>query len=251
MKVMDCSLFHEKGGLEGLLQRLRTSLFMSSSWQKEQQAQEAFILRMRKRLGNNYTLVRNAALPELDIPIPMVLVGPSGIWAIYASPVKGIFRAKEEAWLMLDDRSRRYRPAQPNLITRALLIARAVQTYLNRQGFPLAEVSPALYLSDPGVHVDANQPAVRLVRNETLDRFVTTITQSTAQFDSNQVFEIVRLLSKPPTERPKEPSEPWWAKGWRLGPLKMVAWQWLVLVVMFLFEICLIGGAFYLIWTTQ
>jgi hypothetical protein len=250
MKVIDCSPLHEKGASSGLLNQMRAFLLMGSTWQKDQQAQESFITHIHKQLGNNYTLIRNAALPDLDIPIPLVLVGPSGVWAIYASSVKGIYRARGDAWLVLDDHSNRYRHAQPNLLTRALLIARAVHTYLLAQGHGLMEVEPVLYLSDPGIHVDADRPAVRLVRNDTLGRFVTSITQSTPSLDSNQVFEIVKALTKPPAAQPKRKSASIWVQPWRIGPLQMIAWQWLVLGAMFLIEACLIGGAIYLVLTT-
>lgn len=250
MKVIDCSPLHEKGGSSGLLNQVRAFLLMGSTWQKDQQAQEAFIAHVHKQLGNNYTLIRNAVLPDLDVPIPLVLVGPSGVRAIYASSVKGIYRARGDAWLILDDRSNRYRHAQPNLLTRALLIARAVHTYLLAQGHGLMEVEPVLYLSDPGIHVDADRPVVRLVRNDTLGKFVTSITQIPPSLDPNQVFEIVGILTKPPTIQSERKSASAWIQPWRIGPLQMAAWQWLFLGVMFLIEVCLIGGAVYMVLTT-
>ncbi len=249
MKVIDCSPYHETGSSDWI-RRIRTLLLMGSSWQRDQQAQEAFIAHMHKRLGNNYTLIRNAALPDLDIPIPLILVGPTGVWTIYTSPVRGIYRAKDDFWMVLDDRTNRYRHAEPNLIVRALLIARAVHTFLLKQGHALVQVEPALYLSYPGIHVDAIQPAVRVVRNDTLDRFVQAITQSAPSLDSNQVFEIVKVLSSPPAPQSKPKPSPL-ETTWRIGPLQMVVWQWLVLGTMALMEVCLVGGAVYLFLTTQ
>ncbi len=52
----------------------------------------------------------------------MVLVGPTGIQVIYASALKGVYRAKNDTWSVMDNRSHRFKPAQPNLIARTLLM---------------------------------------------------------------------------------------------------------------------------------
>jgi hypothetical protein len=90
--------------------------------------------------------------------------------------------------------SRNYTIQRPNLITRTLLMARAVLAYLNNQGQTLPEVEPVIVFTQTGVHVETVRPVVRVVLMDALDRFITGFIQSRGILTSEQVQDIVKLL---------------------------------------------------------
>lgn len=229
--------------------------------QKELRAQEALIATLQRLLDNRYILLRNIDLEEAGVVIPLILVGPSGVRVIYPSTLKGVFRAREENWEQLDDRSQRFLLLQPNLLTRAQAMAQAVSAFLAKRGFQLPEAEGALYFSDPGIHVETVRPVVRVVLADALERYIASSSQSRALLDPETVQRIVNALAgdlaqakalyddrdifafrdqKPPRPEPEvviDRSEP--------GFLKKVPFtsrQWLLLGVMTTVNILLLAA---------
>lgn len=246
MRVIDSGATETtEEGPQGFLDRISNMWKYGLSWEQDRQAQDELIAELRKRLDNKYILVTEVTLPGLEIPIPMVLVGSTGIQVIYTSALKGIFRAKNDTWSVMDNRSQRFKPAQPNLIARTLLMTRAIETYLSGQGFSAAEAESVLFLSQPGIHVDTIRPAVRVVQADGLDRYVSGILQNPQELDQSEVSQIAETLAEPafdPSESmPSAASSPW-EMSFSLAGLTLPRWQWLTLGVMGLIEICLVAG---------
>ncbi|HEX7973961.1 MAG TPA: NERD domain-containing protein, partial [Anaerolineales bacterium] len=162
--------------------------------QKEARTQQALIATLQRLLDNRYFLLRNMELEGAGIEIPLILVGPSGVRVIYTSALKGVFRAREETWEKLDDRSQRFQIAQPNLLTRAQLMAQAVSASLAKHGFQLPEAEGAVYFSDPGIHVETVRPVVRVVLADALERYIASSAQSRTLLDPETVQKIVNAL---------------------------------------------------------
>lgn len=193
MKVIDGSVVAGKNGKGGVLGKARDRLNRTLS-QTETPAQDAAIAVLKKLLDNQFMLLRNVTLEGPDVPIPLILVGPPGVRVIYASNTKGVFRARDDVWEQLQDRTQQWTPGRPNLMARTTLMARAVNTYLERRDFPVPEIEPVLFFANPGVHVDASRPAVRIVLADALDRFAGGLVQSPDVLDSRAVQKVVDLL---------------------------------------------------------
>ena len=146
-------------------------------------------------LDNQFVLLTNLNLPGSEAPIPMVLIGPPGIWVINATAVKGIFKATEDTWEIMDDRFRRYRLAKPNLLNRTLSMADAVGEVLAEHDLKLERIDSALFLTDPGVHVDTARPKVRIVLVDGLERFGFNLLQSRAIWDKAAIHQVSRALA--------------------------------------------------------
>lgn len=239
MKINDLSLPSIPQSSGKLSDRLRNFLKFGLSGEKDRQAQQAFVAHTSKLLNNQYTLLCNVKLPGLDIPIPLILIGPTGIRTIYPSALRGIYRAKNDAWYVMDSGSQHFKPASPNLVARAQLMARAIETYLLKQG-QQQEVEPALFFSQAGVHVDTIRPAVRVVLTDAADRFVAGIVQTRPTLNAATAEQIVTLLSKPAPE----PPQPTAAKALAPKPkaaqpldFRLTRRQWLILGAIALFEI--------------
>jgi hypothetical protein len=194
MRVLDNSTQDRTGKKPDVINRARSRL--SQSWsQKEAHAQEVVINALQKVLDNKYVMLREVTLEGPDIPIPLILIGPSGVQVIYASILKGVFRAKEDVLEELDDRTHKFSIARPNLLTRTLLMARAVNTYLAEHGHKLPEVEPVLFFSDPGINVETTRPVVRIVQMDALDRFVAGLLQSQTNLEPEAVQKIANALA--------------------------------------------------------
>jgi hypothetical protein len=193
MRVIDRSALVEAENKAGVLTRAVKSL--ERSWtKKDAEAQEAIVAALNKVLDNRYVMLRNVTLEGPDVPIPLILIGPPGVKVIYPSTLKGVYRAREEIWEELDDRTQRFTVARPNLLTRTALMARAIGTYLSSNGFELPEVEPVLFFSDPGVHVDSVRPVVRVVLSDAMDRFIANLTQSRVVLDVDDIQNIVKAM---------------------------------------------------------
>jgi hypothetical protein len=149
-----------------------------------------------RTLDNKYFLLCNLSFPGLEIPVPYILIGPPGLWTIYSSPARGMYRAKENTWEELDETTRRYKPGKPNLLAVTTTVNKAVREYLFGHGIELASIEPMLFFSDPGVLVDAARPAVRVLLTDALERFAVNLVLNQATLDTTLVQKIVDTLSR-------------------------------------------------------
>lgn len=263
----------ESGTLDNLISRGRDLLNIGDRGIK---AQESIITRFRRGLDNRFSLLTNVRLEGLDVPIPMILVGPAGVYVPYVSGEKGVFQAKEESWLEMSGASRRYQPARHNLIKIALLLVRVVDSYLTKNEIPHPEVRPVLIFSHPGVHVDTIRPAVRVVLMDAVERFITDLIRGSDALMPGDVRVIVEALElvkdhavapeleplsssdeKPPAKIKLPPgleklSEVEIPLPRELARLNFTKEQWIFLGIVALFEICfLMGFIFYVILTAR
>lgn len=159
-------------------------------------AQETFVQQIAKTLDNRFTLLRNIRLTELETPVPLILVGPPGVLVINASAEQGVFRAKGESWLVMDNHQAQYKTANRNLITETLEFTDAVDKFFLQAEVQIPEPLPILFMSHPGVHVDSNQPSARIVRMDGVDRLASGILQGSPVLDAVQIQEIIDRLVK-------------------------------------------------------
>jgi hypothetical protein len=267
MKQIDHSTLDTAG--DSVLRKVQSSVqgaLKIGGGDEELKAQEVFAQQIGRMLDNRYTLLRNIQLEGSDLPIPMILVGPQGVMVIKVSMEEGIFRAKETSWSVLDSRLEEYRSASTNLIMETLQLAETVDKFFLQAGIELPEPAPVLFMGHPGVHVDVNNPAVRVVRMDGVDSLSTAVISGKTILDSVQVQQIVdsltqaseanRAVKKP--EPAKDELDKLWkddadsesakstaaSSNFQLPPalqrLGLSNNQWIILAAMALGEICLI-----------
>ena len=189
MKLID---FTKKAAKESSLQeslnQIREKLpFLGKT---SAQIQQMILTRFLRSLDNRFTMVYNFT-PEGQLkPIPFILVGPSGVAVINLNMDKGIYRAKEENWLELNKTTRKYGMARVNLIKQSQTLAQMVSGFLTQKGQAASEVTPILLFADPGVHIDSNRPAIRLVLADGLDRLMASFLQANEVLNSMEVKAI-------------------------------------------------------------
>lgn len=201
MNIIDKNPYQNKDGTISTWNRLQANMQYGGQWVAELQAQREATIQLERTLDHRFTLLRNIPLPGAGVPVPMLLVGPTGLWLLYASGIRGVFRAKDDSWMEMS--GGRFRPAKPNMIQRVDLMKRALETHLRKAGLNLPEIKPVLVFTNPGQHVDSVHPLVRIVLSDAMDRFVANVLQDPPELTQPQAQKILALLT-PRSEAPAE-----------------------------------------------
>jgi hypothetical protein len=205
MKVIDKSEFRDENGLISLENRIRGTLRYGLPWFGIMQSQMIISDRLGKGLANDYTLLRNVLIPGTGLIASMILVGPQGVRAITASPLRGVYRAKGEEWLV--QTAGGFRKSNPNLQHMAVTTAEVILHYLRDRGYSLPEVEAVLAFSNPRAHVDAAHPNARIVQADGVDHLAANLRQLPPIMDGEDVNLVVDALLRPKAPEP-EPAPP-------------------------------------------
>jgi hypothetical protein len=206
MKVIDQTPFFNEQGEISMMDRVKATMKFGNTWIAEVKAQKSVIAILEKVLDRNYTLLCNITPPGLEASIPIILIGPAGIFVLYVTPLTGMFRAKGDQWGTVVGST--FKQEKPNLLYRTERMARAIQVYLQRHGYSdLNGVEAILLCSDPGMHVDSLRPIIRVVMRDALERFAVSLTQARAVISPEAVHNIVnRILHAPSSESSTPPA---------------------------------------------
>jgi hypothetical protein len=208
MKIIDLSTIRDANGKVPPMVWLRKTFSERSlSWQTELDAQDRVIETFDRVLGNEFALLREVRLRGLDTPIPMVLVGPSGVFVLYASGAKGTYRARGDAWLVLDS-SGNMHAAHPNLPNRARLYAEAVRNFLLQSGFTVSEADPILLFSRPEAIVENIKSPIRIVMCDGIESYANSLRLLNNVFSSMECGGMVNALANSGGPRKEEESAP-------------------------------------------
>ena len=204
MKIIDQTPFYTENGEISLVDRGKAMLQFGPSWLKEMEAQKSIVSIFNKVLDKSFTLFRNVTPPGLDARIPFILVGPTGVYVMYVTPLKGMFRAKGDEWGTVVGGA--YKPEKPNLLIRTERMARAVQVYLQRQGYlEITSVEAILLCSDPSVTVDSLRPIIRVVMSDALERLAVSISQARVIMSPETAYNVVKRILNPVAPASEEP----------------------------------------------
>jgi len=202
MKIIDKTPFQKENGEIDLLARLRGTLKYGFSWYSELQAQVAVVSQLERAIDKGFVLIRNLTLPDSEIVVPLILVGAHGVNVIYATKARGFFEAKGDEWSTVA--RGRSQPASVNLLSRARLMARAVQLYIQRQNIQLGgPIEPVLIGTDPGFHVETTRPAVRVIMSDAIRQFGASLVQARPAMRPQDVYDLAdRIVT------PRSPDDP-------------------------------------------
>ena len=204
MKIIDCSAAEEEARQSRSLDEWLSSLKIGRSTSQDLEAQESVVAAFQRLIDNKFTLLRNVSLEELEMPVPMVLVGPTGLWVIYPSGLRGVYRAKGDAWEKIDERQQAYAPTGENLLTRTSVMFRAVESRLVAGGIQTPQLDGVVVFTNPGIHVEMVRPVVRIVLVDALERFITGVVQGRLIYDPETVQKIVDVFSSPEPGLPEQ-----------------------------------------------
>lgn len=178
--------------LQSLLQQV-----LSGSGTK---AQDTLVRLFSSGLNNHYVLVRNLVIPDENpkapgFMVPCVLVGPACLLVINPSDLQGFYRAREDAWLEMEKNSQNYRTASRNLIQETLLMVDRVKGLMQMGGLPYPEIQPVLFFARAGMHIENIRPVVRVLKLDTVERFLNSLRREEPLLDARQVQALVDYLT--------------------------------------------------------
>lgn len=203
MKIIDQTPFYNENGELSFVDRTKAMLQFGAGWIKEMEAQKSVLAVFEKNLDKKYTLLRNVNPPGLDTRIPFILVGPTGVYVMCVASIVGMFSARGDQWGSVA--SGTSVPQKPNLLTRTERMARAIQIFLQRQGYSdLTSVEAALLCSNPATNVDSVRPIIRVVMRDALERFAVAILQARVVLNPESCFDIVNRILTPPAPPPSK-----------------------------------------------
>ena len=207
MKLIDHTPLQDENGEIGIIQRVQGTLQYGLNWYPELEAQKFVLVRLERALGKGYTVIRNYTLGASGIIVPLILVGPAGIFAIHVTNLRGQYQAKGDSWGVLSGTT--FRPAPVNLLTRTQRLARAVQAFIERQGVKLPQpVESVLFTANPGMHVESVRPIVRVVMVDALERWAASISSAAPLLSIEAAHEFAdRIVNPRPPKRAGEPEE--------------------------------------------
>jgi hypothetical protein len=196
MKIIDKTPFQNEQGQYELMGRIQSMLRFGFNWSRELQTQKTVIDQLDRSLEKGFVLIRNFTLPEIDAVIPLILIGPGGIYVIQVTNVKGQFEAKGDQWNTVS--YGRGLPARDNLLVSVARYAQALQVYLTRQKIQTpAPIEPVLIAANPGAHIDSMRPIVRVVMSDAIKQFAGTLAQARSIWRLESVHDIAERIINP------------------------------------------------------
>jgi hypothetical protein len=213
MKIIDKTpLVNEKGELSPL-QNIQGRLQYGFSWPNELEAQKAIIAFFDRQLEKGHTLIRNMTLGASGITVPIILLGPTGIYVIHVTYLRGRYEAKGNTWN--EESGNGYKPASVNLIQRTARMANAVKVFIERQGVKLpVDPEPILIAGNPGLHIESVRPAIKVMMIDGIKSFAAGLATGRPVMSVDAVHDFAdRIVNpRPPKKETKEapaaPPEP-------------------------------------------
>ena len=206
MKIIDNTPFRTESGQIDLFGRAQGVLKFGLSWFARLKAQDTVIAVLDKILDPHFVLLRNITLPDTEIDLPMVLIGPPGLYLINVTHDRGVYRARDDEWGTIS--GEKFVPAGINQVQRTIKMGRVLQLYLDHAGYKgTLAVEPLLLAADPGMHIESVRPAVRIVMSDALERFAISMNQARPIFNTIRINDIVHtILNGPNTPLPSTPA---------------------------------------------
>src|SRR5512135_294163 len=207
MKIIDKTpLVDEKGQL-GFTQRFQGMFKYGFNWPNELEAQKAIISFFDRQLEKGYTLIRNMTLGASGITVPLILLGPTGIYVIHVTYLRGRYEAKGNSWN--EESGSGYKPAPVNLIQRTARMATAVKVFIERQGVKLpVDPEPVLIAGDPGLHIESVRPAIKVMMIDGIKPFVAGLATARPVISADAARDLAERIVNPRSPKKEAPASP-------------------------------------------
>jgi hypothetical protein len=207
MQIVDQTPYRTETGEIDIMGRVQGTLKFGLTWYDRVKAQDVVIGILDKALNNGFILLRNITLPNTEIMLPLILIGPPGIFLINVTHERGVYRARGDEWGTIA--GDHFVPSRINQISRTLQMAKVLQVYLDRAGYKgTVAVEPILMAADPGMHIDSVRPALRVVMSDAQERFAVSMAQTHGTFAPDAAATLARVIVKgaPPKREAAAPT---------------------------------------------
>lgn len=204
MRHIELSEFVDEDGQISLENRIKGSLRFGLGWYGDMQAQDETIEKLSRTLGEEHLALKNLALGEGSVVIPIVMLSPQGVRVLIPSRLSGVYRAKGEDWLKYGGSgTQRFTPARPNLIKSALGFAEILHSNLRELGYDVPQVEPVIVFTNPRTHIDSHSSVTRIVQADAIERFASNMLQDHPLMDQDDIAELAAALTQPSEPEPE------------------------------------------------
>jgi hypothetical protein len=177
------------------------------NWPNELAAQKAIVDHFGRHLEKGYTLIRNMTLGASGITVPIILLGPTGIYVIQVTHLRGRYEARADSWNEASGNG--YKPAAVNLLKRTSRMAEAVKAFIERQGVKLpVPIEPVLIAADPGLHIESVRPMIKVMMSDAIRSFVSGLAASRPILGAEVVSELAERIVDPRPPKKAAPAAP-------------------------------------------
>jgi hypothetical protein len=207
MKIIDKTPLQDANGQVSLIARIQGTLKYGLGWSANLEAQKIVVAQLERILEKGFVLILNYTLPNIGVVIPIILIGPGGVYVIHVTPEKGQFEAKGNQWNKINYGLSQ--PANVNIVDIVMKHARAVQKYLESLKINLTTpVEAVLIATDPGAHIDSLRPAIRVVMSDAIKQYAGSLLQARPIWRSDSVYDLADRLVDPRPIQEVKPAAP-------------------------------------------
>ncbi len=160
----------------------------------EDLAEDSLMTRFMRGLDNSYCMLYKLQLEPKGAVFPPILIGPPGVILVNISHAKGFFRAKGSEWFEMSQKGNTFEPALPNLITQSVDFAQKLSDTLDERGKAHPDIIPVLLFANPGVHVETDDPAIRIALMDGMDSLIDNIIKSDEVLQPAEVSTLSETL---------------------------------------------------------
>ena len=205
MKIIDKTPLVDENGKLGVMQSMQGMLRFGFNWPGQLEAQKAIVTYFDRQLEKGYTLIRNYTLGQSGIMVPIILLGPTGIYVIQIAIERGRYQVNGNEWNVESGDS--YKPAPVNLIQHTMRMANAVKVYIERQGVKVpVPIEPLLIAGDPGLHIESVRPAMKALMIDGIKSYVSNLAAGRAVISNEMIHELTERIINPRSPRKAAPA---------------------------------------------
>jgi len=196
MRTIDLSKFQAEPGIAGFFKTMQGALSYGWSWQQSRKNQKALIEVLETVLGNDCVLLQDVNIPQVDRPIPVVLVTPASLIVINPKSQLGFFRAEGKRWEEMG-RNDEFQLAANNLIRETWLYQKTIEGYLKQHNFAAPMDRGVMIFVSSETNVESIRPRVRVIQADGIKNFARELAISKPIFSDMDFGTVIRLLSEP------------------------------------------------------
>ncbi len=183
-------------------------LMLGESWEQFLQREAEVVRIMGSKLDDRFTLIRHigkertSVLPDQQRNTPdLLLIGPTGIWSILLSHVRGDYKIDGDRWYRYDPSVTDYVEQDNTLAEQARVLSSNLMDRLQAEELP-PWVHPLVILTNPNAKTDLNEPAVITVTVDQIGRFTDLEIESRLSvMSAYEVTQVRDSLSAAPINR--------------------------------------------------
>lgn len=237
MQIVNLSPFRDARGKlnSGAQQEARQR---GAEWLAAMRGQEAVVQALAEPLDDSFALLLNGLLPQSDLELDLVLVGPNGVWVLQTVHAPGMYTIEGDNWMAYDTAQLQFAPVEQNPVRQAREGSMRLYEHLHEKDWPVPWINSLLVVTSRDVNIRAKDSAVAILQLDRIPRYVTQdILALEPVMDSADVREVVSVLTAYLSA--SQPA----AEGERASRfLGMTRAQWLIVVLMALMNVCVLCG---------